>query len=82
MITLNMFYCGQEKAVKIAEVTDVEGLEDKQIVAYRTEKEQNDHHKTIKGGVLFHTSFHCANHINYLLFKRGYRCSSTFVKGN
>ena len=80
MITLHMHYCGQDKDVKIAEVTDTEGLHDKQVVAYRTENEQNEHHKTIKGGVLIHSSFNCANHINYLLFKRGYRYSSTFVR--
>ena len=82
MITLHIHYCGQDKDVKIAEVTDTEGLEDKQIVAYRSEKEQNDHHKTIKGGVLIRSSFNCANHINYVLFRRGYKCSSTFVKDN
>lgn len=82
MFTLNMFYCGEEKIIQIAEATDNEGLHDKQIVVYRTEKEQMDHHKTIKGGILFHSSFNCANHINYLLFRRGYKCSSTFVKGN
>ena len=67
---------------KVAEVTDAEGLEHMQTVAYRTEIDQKKHLATIKGGILVFTPCTGANYIDRVLRDNGYRFTSMFCKAN
>lgn len=82
MFDLNYHYYGKDRTVKIAEVTDTEGLENNQNAVYRSEKDQISHLKTIKGGKLYFTSFNTANFFDRMLHEKGFRHMSIFVKDN